>query len=80
MPDVGDAAAHQTRKGPTMRASSATVDGYHLRVMIERMQREGASEREIVKAVEEAAGRPAAPTRRETRRWPARLTRARRRI
>ncbi len=63
-----------------MRASSATVDGYHLRVMIERMQREGRSEREIVKAVDEATGKPAMRARRETRRWPARLTRARRGI
>ena len=63
-----------------MRASSATVDGYHLRVMIESMQREGRTEREIVKAVDEATGGPASPARRQPRRWPARLTRARRRV
>jgi len=62
-----------------MRTSSTAVDEYHLRVMVERMQQEGRSEREIVKAVEEADGRLAsAPARREPRRWPIRLLRDRR--
>ena len=62
-----------------MRTSSTTVDAYHLRVMVERMQQEGRSEREIVRAVEEADGRrPSAPSRRAPRRWPTRLIRARR--
>jgi len=61
-----------------MKTSSTTVDGYHLRVMVEAMQRDDRTEREIVRAVEEAAGQPAAPARRTSRRWPARLIRARR--
>jgi len=65
-------------KGPTMRTSSTTMDAYHLRVMVERMQQEGRSEREIVAAVEESDDRPSAPTRQAPRRWPARLIRARR--
>ena len=47
-----------------MRTSSTTVDAYHLRVMVERMQREGRSEHEIVAAVEESdADRPSPPAR-----------------
>jgi hypothetical protein len=58
-----------------MKPSSTSVDAYHLRVMVERMQREGRSEREIVKAVEEADDRTSRPSRRPARRWPARLVR-----
>ena len=61
-----------------MRTSSTTVDTYHLRVMVERMQQEGRSEREIVSAVEESDDRPSAPTRQAPRRWPTRLIRAHR--
>ena len=63
-----------------MRTSSTTVDAYHLRVMVERMQQEGRSEQEIVAAVEESDDRrpSAPPTRRRPRRWPTRLIRARR--
>lgn len=62
-----------------MRTSSTTVDAYHLRVMVERMQQEGRSEQEIVSAVEESDDRrPTAPARREPRRWPIRLIRANR--
>jgi hypothetical protein len=42
-------------------------DDHHLRVMIERMQREGYSEREIVREVELAQGRPDRPERRPLR-------------
>ena len=65
-------------KGPTMRTSSTTVDTYHLRVMVERMQQEGRSEQEIVAAVEEADDRPSPRTGPTPRRWPTRLIRARR--
>ena len=54
------------------------MDAYHLRVMVERMQQEGRSEREIVAAVEEADDRPSARTGPTPRRWPTRLIRARR--
>ena len=40
-----------------MRTPSTTVDAYHLRVMVERMQQEGRSEQEIVSAVEESDDR-----------------------
>ena len=48
-------------------------DDYTLRVLIERMQRTGSSEREIEMAVREASGcrsRPAAPRWRAARRRP----------
>ncbi len=60
-----------------MEQSSTTVDAYHLRVMVERMQREGRTEREIVRAVEEADDGTSTPSAGSTRRWPARLVRAR---
>ena len=61
-----------------MRTSSTAVDAYHLRVMVERMQQEGRSEREIVSAVEESDDRrPAAPSRPAPRRWRTRLIRVR---
>ncbi|MEO5632517.1 hypothetical protein [Gaiella sp.] len=62
-----------------MRTSSTAVDSYHLRVMVERMQREGRSEQEIVAAVEDSDDRrPTAPPRTYSRGWPTRLIRARR--
>ena len=61
-----------------MSTSSTAVDSYHLRVMVERLQQEGRSEREIVRAVEEADDRQAsAPARRGSQRWPTRLLRDR---
>ena len=78
-PAIGDAAAHQRAKGPTMQTSSTTVDAYHLRVMVERMQQEDRTEQEIVMAVEEADDRSARrpPARRPVGGLPAYL-RARR--
>jgi len=65
-----------------MRTSSTTVDAYHLQVMVERMQQEGRSEREIVRAVEESddrpSRRPSTPTGPTSRRWPTRLIRSHR--
>ena len=65
-----------------MRTSSTTVDAYHLRVMVERMQQEGRSEREIVRAVEESDDRPSrrssTPIVRTSGRWSTRLIRSQR--
>jgi len=59
-----------------MRTSSTTMDAYHLRVMVERMQQEGRSEWEIVAAVEESDDGSGTPAREAPRRWPARLIRS----
>ena len=58
------------------RTEHLDADDYNLRVLIERMQRIGSSEREIEMAVREASGcpsRPAGPRRTARRRPPFRV-------
>jgi hypothetical protein len=64
-----DAPHMQRLKGDSAMTEHVVGDDYNLRVLIERMQRMGSSEREITMAVREASGclaRPAGP------RWGAR--------
>ncbi len=59
----------QRLEGTSAMTEHLVGDDYNLRVLIERMQRTGSSEREIGMAVREASGCLARPA---GRRWPAR--------
>jgi hypothetical protein len=61
--ELTNVAAHGRRLGTSVMTDAIGGDDYSLRVLIERMEQSGSSEREIEVAVRETSGCPARPRR-----------------